>query len=98
MTDTRAARRRLFDEADEKTMAGLVAEHHAYLDELAVKNRQRDSETIARGLALPPQGWPELAAWVDEGTWLRVLGEATAELRAELEALRPPAGRRIPHA
>lgn len=95
MTDPRAARRQLFDTADKATMDQLIAEHRAYLDELAVKRRQLNAENLARGLALPPQGWPEIAKQVDEGTWLRILGESPDDLRAELEALRPPVRGRL---
>jgi hypothetical protein len=93
--DKRAARRKLFDTADEPALRRLIAEHLAYLDELAVKQRQRNADNLARGLALPPNGWPEIAAQVDEGVWLRILGESPPDLRAELEAIRPPARGRL---
>jgi len=94
MTDPRAERRQLFDTADRETMSRLIAEHLAYLDELAVKQRQRNAESIERGLAFKPFGWPEIAAQVDESVWLRILGESPPDMRAHLEAIRPPAAQR----
>jgi hypothetical protein len=88
--DPRAARRALFDAHDPT----VIAEAFAQQAQDAAKARKRDQELIAAALKHPPQGWPEIAAWVDEGTWLRILAEAGDE-RAALQAIRPPAKQRL---
>ncbi len=66
--------------------------------EVAERNRAHDQDAISRGLAFPPNGWAELARWVDEGTWLRLLGEYRETQPAEyarMIALRPPTQTKI---
>lgn len=91
-TDKRVARRYLFDTATDEELAPVLDELRLQRDETARQHRERDLASVAAALKLPAQGWPELAAWVDEGTWLRILGEMPPDQRADLEAIRPPAG------
>lgn len=93
MTDhatSQAARRHQIDTATPEQMTVLMSEFRAERARVNAAQRERDRQTIESASRQPPQGWPEIASWVDEGTWTRVLGEAPTDLRAELESIRPP--------
>lgn len=60
---------------------------------IAADNRDHDQQTAEAGQrAKPLSTWQEIADWVDEPTWLRILSDLTPETRAECEQIRPPAG------
>ena len=67
----------------------IPTDHH----EAAERNREIDRKSIERGMAMPAQGWKELASWADEGSWLRVLEdhrETSPAVYEQLVKLRPP--------
>lgn len=90
--DKRGARRAQFDSRDPDISGPVIAEALAQQNADVAAQHQRDQDLIGAALRRPPQRWPELAAWVDEGTWQRILSEMPAQQRAALEAIRPAAG------
>lgn len=66
---------------------GTVDEQTAWWIE---NNREVDDRAIAAGQAAKPiTTWAEVAAYVDETTWERILGDLGPASRAEALACRP---------
>lgn len=60
---------------------------------IAAENREHDRRSIAAGAAAAPLStWQQVADYVDEPTWLRILADLSPTNRAECERIRPPKG------
>lgn len=81
----RSARRRAADSGQSvptpEQVAAVIAENAAQL-ERAIEAGER---------VKPISTWQEIADWVDEATWQRILDDLSPETRAECERIRPPA-------